>query len=187
MLYLFRKSFFVKPKLLLKYVAYALLTVVFTSVCILVVMRRTIYTTDALENLVNESEIRAVQSAMMSPFWWIVVILLIVIGIQSLIRFHRIIGPIYALEKIIELIKQGNLGGHILLRRGDELKDLAQKVEDMSSSLKSYIQKDRETIEKLRSELDSISDVSVPGEIKTRLAAVKEKLSKITCDFKINE
>ncbi len=126
MMYILRKSFFVKPKLLLKYVFYALLTVIFTSVCILIAMRRTIYTTEALENLVNESEIRAVQLAIMSPFWWIVAILLIVIGIQSLIRFHKIIGPIYALEKIIAMIKQGHLGGHIILRRGDELKDRAQ-------------------------------------------------------------
>lgn len=186
MLYLFRKSFFVKPKLLFKYVIFALLTVIFTSVCILVVMRKTLYVTDTLENISN-AEILKVQSALMVPFWWIVIILLIVIGIQSLIRFHRIVGPIYALEKIIELIKQGTLGGHVLLRRSDELKDLAQKVEDMSLSLKNYVQKDRKIIDEIKADLDSVSRLSNPGEIKTRLLTIKEKLSRVTGDFKINE
>ncbi|HAX62354.1 MAG TPA: hypothetical protein DCX95_07375 [Elusimicrobia bacterium] len=187
MLYLLRKSFFVKPKLLFKYVVYALLTVVLTSVCILIVMRRTIYTTDALENLVNEAEIRAVQSAMMSPFGWIVLILLVVIGIQSLIRFHKIIGPIYALEKIIAMIKGGQIGGHISLRRGDELKDLAQEIEDMSNSLKNYIEKDRARISEISAELDTLSKLSNQEELKKRLTDVKNKLSEVTSDFKLND
>lgn len=187
MMYLFRKSFFVKPKLLLKYVFYALLTVVFTSACILLVMRRTIYTTDTLENIINEAEIRAVQSAVMSPFWWIVAILLVVIGIQSLIRFHKIIGPIYALEKIIEMIKHGQLGGHIALRRGDELKDLAREVEDMSASLKGYIAGDRKKIAEISAELESISKTTDRQDIKNRLYGVKKKLAGITGDFKLSE
>lgn len=187
MFYLLRKSFFVKPKLLFKYVVYALLTVVLTSVCILVVMRRTIYTTAALENLVSEAEIRAVQAAMMSPFGWIVLILLVVIGIQSLIRFHKIVGPIFALEKIIAMIKGGHIGGHISLRRGDELKDLALEVEDMSNALKSYVKKDRIIIAEISAELDSIAKLSNQEELKNRLTGLKNKLSEITSDFKLNE
>ncbi|MFA5778512.1 MAG: hypothetical protein WC947_00040 [Elusimicrobiota bacterium] len=187
MFYLFKKSFFVKPKLLFKYVVYALLTVVFTSVCILVVMRRTIYTTDALENLVSESEIRAVQSAIMESWWIPVLILLVVIGIQSLIRFHKIIGPIYALEKVIAMIKGGHIGGHISLRKGDELKDLALEVEDMSNALKSYVKKDRIIIAEISDELDSIAKLSNQEELKNRLPGLKNKLSEITSDFKLND
>ncbi|OQW98710.1 MAG: hypothetical protein BWK68_00250 [Elusimicrobia bacterium A5] len=187
MFYLLRKSFFVKPKLLFKYVVYALLTVVFTSVCILVVMRRTIYTTAALENLVSEAEIRAVQSAIMESWWIPVIILLVVIGIQSLIRFHKIIGPIYALEKVIALIKGGHIGGHISLRRGDELKELALEVEDMSNALKSYVKKDRIIIAEISDELDSIAKLSNQEEFKNRLTGLKNKLSEITSDFKLND
>lgn len=187
MLYLLRKSFFVKPKLLFRYVMYALLTVVITSVCILIVMRRTIYTTDALENLVSPYEIGKVQAAMMSPFGWIVLILLVVIGIQSLIRFHKIIGPIYALEKIIAMIKGGHIGGHISLRRGDELKDLAKEVEDMSNALKSYVKKDRIIIGEISAELDGIVKLSDQTELKNRLSEIKNKLSEVTSDFKLNE
>ncbi|PIU84097.1 MAG: hypothetical protein COS68_00515 [Elusimicrobia bacterium CG06_land_8_20_14_3_00_38_11] len=187
MFYLLRKSFYVKPKLLFKYIFYALLTVIFTSICILVVMRRTIYTTEALENLVSESEIRAVQSAIVESWWIPVVILLLVIGIQSLIRFHKIVGPIYALEKIISMIKGGYVGGHITLRRGDELKDLASEVENMSNALKNYVKKDRSIIAEISAELDNIAKLSNPSEIKNRLSEVKNKLSKITSDFHINE
>ncbi|MDO8735165.1 MAG: hypothetical protein Q7K21_08425 [Elusimicrobiota bacterium] len=187
MFYLFRKSFYVKPKLLFKYIFYALLTVIFTSSCILVVMRRTIYTTEALENLVSETEIRAVQSAIVESWWIPVVILLLVIGIQSLIRFHKIIGPIYALEKVIAMIKGGHLGGHITLRRGDELKDLALEVEDMSNALKSYVKKDRIVIAEISAELDSIVKLSNQEELKNRLTGLKNKLSGITNDFKLNE
>lgn len=187
MFYLFRKSFYVKPKILFKYIFYALLTVIFTSVCILVVMRQTIYRTEALENLVSESEIRAVQSAIMSSWWIPVGILLVVIGIQSLIRFHKIVGPIFALEKIIAIIKQGHVGGHIHLRRGDELKDLAKEIEDMSASLKNYVKNDRKIIAEISTELENISKMTNQQDIKNRLTEVKNKLSEITSDFKLNE
>ncbi|MEW6557114.1 MAG: hypothetical protein AB1349_07150 [Elusimicrobiota bacterium] len=148
-------------------------------------MRRTIYTTEALENLVNEAEIRAVQSAIMSPFWWIVLILLLVIGIQSLIRFHRLVGPIYALERIIEQIKQGCIGGHIYLRRHDELKDLAKGIEDMSNTLKCYIEKDRKIIDSITAQLTEMTDLTNQPELKNRLLKIKDQLAKITTDFHI--
>ncbi len=186
MFYLFRKSFYVKPKLFFKQIFYALLTVIFTSVCILLVMKETIYRTEALENLVSPAEIGKVQSAIVESWWIPVIILLIVIGIQSVIRFHRIIGPIYALERIIEKIRQGYLGGHIYLRKRDELKDLAREIEDMSNALKNYVEKDRIIIAEMIAEIDSISNLSNPTEIINRLPKLKEKLSKLTNAFHIN-
>lgn len=179
-----RKSFFVKPKVLFKYVAYALVAVAVTSACVLLVMNLTIGSSEALENI-NAAEIAKLQAAMMIEFRWIVVILLVVIGIQSIMMFHRIIGPIYAFEKVIKDLAHGRLIRNFHLRNRDEFKELANLVDEMSLSFVSFIKKDRNTIAEVSSDLDKISSLS--QEDKKRVGEIKAKLSRITADFKIDD
>jgi len=178
-----RKSFFVKPKVLFRYVAYALVSVIVTSICVWIVMDLTIGSSEALENI-NTAEIAKLQAAMMVEFRWIVVILLVVIGIQSIMMFHHIIGPIYAFEKIIREITQGRLVRNFHLRHKDEFKELATLVDGMSGTFIEYIKKDRSIITGVSGELDKLSSAS--PEDKKRISDIKAKLSRVTADFKID-
>jgi len=178
-----RKSFFVKPKVLFKYVAYALVSVVVTSICVWIVMNLTIGSSEALENI-NDFEMRKLQAAMMVEFRWIVVILLVVIGIQSIMMFHRIIGPIYAFEKVIKEMGQGQLIRNFHLRHRDEFKDLATLVDGMSAAFIGFIKKDRDIVSGISVELDKLSAAS--NEDKKRISDIKVKLSQVTADFKID-
>jgi len=55
-------------------------------------------------------------------------ILLIVIAGFSIILTHRIAGPVYNLEKTLEQLNQGEDVKLIKLRDGDELQELAKKI-----------------------------------------------------------
>jgi methyl-accepting chemotaxis protein len=178
-----RKSFFVKPKVLFKYVTYALLTVILTSLLIYLAMQLTVYSSEALENI-NRAEMTKLQAAMTAEFWWIVVILVVAIGIQSILTFHRIVGPIYAFEKILNLLKQGQVGVPVHLRRKDEFKDLANVVDGLSMTYKEVIGRDKEKLEKISGQLEALA-ASLPEQQKSRVAEIRKQLSEIDSYFKI--
>lgn len=60
---------------------------------------------------------------------------LILVVTDFLIISHRIAGSVYHFEKSISALGQGDLGGQLQLRRGDEFQDLAIIFNDMSANL----------------------------------------------------
>jgi methyl-accepting chemotaxis protein len=178
-----RKSFFVKPKLLFKYVAYALFTVIMTSLLIYLAMQLTVYSSEALENI-NQAEMTKLQAAMTAEFWWIVVILIVAFAIQSIFTFHRVVGPVYAFEKIINMLKQGQVGVPVHLRRKDEFKDLANIVDGMSMTYKEVIGKDKKKLEKISAQLEDMA-ASLPEQQKGRIAEIRKQIAEIDSYFKI--
>jgi signal transduction histidine kinase len=65
-------------------------------------------------------------------------ILLIVIAGFSIIFTHRIAGPVYNLEKTLEKLNQGEDVGLIRLRDGDELQELATKINQVITCMKQF-------------------------------------------------
>jgi len=61
---------------------------------------------------------------------------LFVMAAFSVIFSHRIAGPVYRLEKTIDEMAQGKDVEPICLRKGDELKDLARKINSLMPLLK---------------------------------------------------
>ena len=177
-----RKSFFVKPKVLFRYVAYALVSVIVTSVCVWFVMRMTVASSEALEN-VNNFELAQLQKVMTAQFWWIVLILIVIIGLQSLLMFHRMVGPIYAFEKVTRELTEGHLIRNFHLRNKDEFKELAYLMDRMSGTFIENIKKDRDTIAGVSAELDKLA---VSPEDRKRISEIKDNLAQVTSYFKVS-
>lgn len=59
------------------------------------------------------------------------------VGIISLIYSHRIVGPIYRLNKAIEALQDGKESGRITVRPADEFQNLADSLEKLRVILKS--------------------------------------------------
>ena len=66
---------------------------------------------------------------------------MIIIGfatiIMTLFTSHKIAGPLYHIGKDIDELASGNLHVRFKLRGGDEIKELAYKLDSMAQSLKS--------------------------------------------------
>lgn len=122
---------------------------------------------------------------------WIAVFVL-VIGALSVLVSHKIAGPVYRLEETAKQIASGDLSHRIYLRYGDELKELQDAFNQMSESLSSMINKDREIIERLvktnnqireKIEKETLTPESA-HKITEELNSIVEELRLVTSSFK---
>jgi nitrogen fixation/metabolism regulation signal transduction histidine kinase len=60
-------------------------------------------------------------------FWYNIPLLLVVI-LAGIVITHRIAGPVYKIERKLEQVLQGDENTQIRLRQGDELQELADKI-----------------------------------------------------------
>jgi len=72
---------------------------------------------------------------------------------------HRIAGPVYRIEKTIYEIARGNLRLRIRLRKGDELRDLADIINDMTQNLDSSIGSNKVLLLKIQKDLDQVKNI----------------------------
>lgn len=67
---------------------------------------------------------------------------------------HTIAGPVYRMERVAKSIGEGDLTNFIKLRPKDELKDLADAMNDMTMGLRSRVASMKEGTEKIKAVLD---------------------------------
>jgi methyl-accepting chemotaxis protein len=65
---------------------------------------------------------------------------------------QKLAGPIYRVQKNLEVIREGDLTEHIVLRRNDPLMDLAESVNETTAGLRARIQE----IKEIQQALDQI-------------------------------
>lgn len=78
------------------------------------------------------------------------------IFLLGLLFSHKIAGPVYRIEKAIYEIANGNLALKIKLRRGDELRDIAALLNDMTENLSNSIVLNKDIVMQIQKELDGI-------------------------------
>lgn len=67
---------------------------------------------------------------------------------------HTIAGPVYRMERVAKSIGEGDLTNFIKLRPKDELKDLADAMNDMTMGLRSRVTTLKEGTEKIKAVID---------------------------------
>src|SRR5882672_11836375 len=110
-----RKRFLVKPGLQLKHLFWTLLIVV---VCVgagysLFETRLTAAIANGSVDLAHWPQL---QDTMRLGFCILLLILLVEIGIENYFYFHKVVGPIYALEKGLRRLAQGEFSDVIRIR-----------------------------------------------------------------------
>jgi methyl-accepting chemotaxis protein len=170
---MFRKKYFIKPRLQLKYIVISLLTVFFTSLCVYYTFWISLIRSPGLEQL-SSGEWKALEHAYQISFAWVVIILLVAIGFESLFIFHRLVGPVFVIEKAVKSISDGNLSVEINLRKTDELRELAADVQTMSLNIKKAVTDDRKNIESIKKLIES-----------GKIEPAKKEISNLTQWFKI--
>lgn len=108
---------------------------------------------------------------------------------------HRIAGPLYRIEKTVAEIGKGNLSAEVHLRRSDEIKALADIINEAVRNMRSPLSYSRSRLNDLEKDItavktalskkgvpeDEISRIIGPAEIKIK--EIREGLSffKLTC------
>ena len=103
----------------------------------------------------------------------IVLIITVFLGIS-----HRIAGPVYRFEETIKQLKTGDLSVRIKLRNRDDLKELAEEINQMSDSLNDKLL----GVHKGVIELKSLSEQGkLPeSELKSKLETMEKSLAAFT-------
>lgn len=88
---------------------------------------------------------------------------------------HTIAGPVYRMERVARGIGEGDLTNFIKLRQRDELKDLADSMNEMTMGLRNKVVSLKEATAEIREGLEATKDTKDT----TKLEAVLQKLSGV--------
>jgi len=108
--------------------------------------------------------------------------------ILALLFSHRIAGPVYRIEKMLEEIVKGNLGLKIRLREGDELVDLAYMINSMTERFNNTIVSDRDILIKIEKDLEEIKKLSSSQpcdctKMESLVSSIREKSKELSASF----
>lgn len=129
-----RKKYFVKQKLQFKYLAFVFLAMLIPTVICCGALYYLIWQTIAAEIAIPEALEEHVIPALREVNIILLVIIPLIFFIMLLIAFyisHKIAGPVYRVEKELEEIIKGDYSRRIKLRANDELKELAEGINQL--------------------------------------------------------
>ncbi|MBN1824326.1 MAG: methyl-accepting chemotaxis protein [Endomicrobiales bacterium] len=158
-----RKTYFVKPGIQIKYLLIVLFVVCLTAAAVYFTFWSTLIKSPGMDQL-SAGEFMALQRAYQVNFIWVVLIILFGVGLESVFLFHRIIGPIFVFERTIKSLAEGDFTAGVSLRKKDELKDLADSLQEFIDNVKSNVENDRKQIQEIKSQ--------VGGDLHNKLAAL---------------
>lgn len=169
-----RTQFIVKPKIQLKYLMITVFTICVTGLAVYFALWSSIVNSAGLEQF-TAGEWKALERAYQVSFVWVTLILVIGFGLESIILFHRLVGPVYKLESILRMISQGDLTIQFKLRKHDEIKDLGVGLQQVINTFRSHIADDRKKVEQAIAFIDQ-----------GNASEAKNTLSSVTQNFKID-
>jgi len=101
---------------------------------------------------------REINKALMAML--MVIILFVVFTAWYGIRFsHRVVGPIYAFNRHMNWIKDGNFTRDIKLRDHDEFKNLATVFNNMQASMRDRVRENIDALAKVEAGLNELSEI----------------------------
>ena len=186
-----RLKYFIKSGIQLKFLRVNLLLVILITLAVaLPVYQLSINILgSSLEEVYPPGLLKDIYKSLNSAFGVRLLFIMLIVIIATFLITHRVAGPAYHIECDLAKMTEGDLTKRIYLRKHDELKLIADKVNKMadrfSQSLNS-IQKNVETMEKLYQELrHNELDLSKRQDILERLATSIKGTRDILSQFRI--
>lgn len=131
-----RKHFLIKPKIQLLHLALTLGALTLSILIGYIFVESTLATSN-LPSLVSSGEWHALRHNLRWGFFIVFIVLLIAVGIEHLLFFHSIVGPLYALENALKRMIKGELNDPVHIRESDQLKDLVDSFEVLRKKLQA--------------------------------------------------
>ncbi|MFA6321806.1 MAG: HAMP domain-containing protein [Candidatus Omnitrophota bacterium] len=114
-----------------------------------------------------------------------IIILSILIFIAGIFISHRIAGPMYRIEKSAEAIQRGDLLVNFKIRKGDEMRDAADALEDMVEGLHDDIKKIKAESIALEERINILVERgSIPAEDGKRLKEILSSIDSVILKYK---
>lgn len=183
-----RKKYFIKPGFQSR------LTAIFILIVIIVanIVGALVYgfSVEKLEsNLVEEAKLpvdsKQLGQALLPGVIIAELISIFVVAFICIFVTHTIAGPVYRMEKVVRNIGEGDLTHFIKLRPKDELKDLADAMNEMTMGLRNKIIGFKETVAQIREGIavtKSSGNLSKLDDILKSVESMEESLHSFTLE-----
>jgi len=117
-------------------------------------------------------------------------IYLVIVILVSVFVSHKFAGPIFRLERVSEAVAKGDLTVRAFFRKGDELFETAEYINQMVDSLRKKIGNEKTLSHRIAEELKEVSGKLQKGDITQKEAANQLRdliveVEHITSNFKL--
>jgi methyl-accepting chemotaxis protein len=172
-----RKNYYIKKRFqrnfILKFFALLLLGALIFGVTIYFMSRSALTTTFDNSRLAIRSTADYLLPSIILSGIAVITIVGFAAIVMTLLASHKIAGPLYRIGKDVDEIASGSLSVNFVLRGGDEIKELAGKLNGMALSLRSKVV----AINAALADLEA-SSKDVSPETKKNIRDLKEAVSK---------
>lgn len=183
-----RKKYFIKPGFQSR------LTAIFILIVIIVanIVGTLVYgfSVEKLEsNLVEEAKLpvdsKQLGQALLPGVIIAELISIFVVAFICIFVTHTIAGPVYRMEKVVRNIGEGDLTHFIKLRPKDELKDLADSMNEMTMGLRNKVISFRENVTQIQDGITlakNTGDMSKLDDVLKAVSSMEESLNSFTLE-----
>ena len=172
-----RRQYFVQKdfqsKFILKFCMILFTGVIISVGLLFLFSKNTLTSSFEQSRLVIENTASAIlPSVFLSHLIALVAIILLTIVITLLVS-HKLAGPLFRFQKELREIGEGNLTQSIKLRKNDQVKAIADSLDQMRVNLQKKILDVKEEVEQI---IESTSGQDIPSDLSNRLDHLNQKI-----------
>jgi methyl-accepting chemotaxis protein len=136
-----RRIYYIEKKFQTKYILLTIfLLLTYTFAFIIIIFSPYILTLSLdFYSLSEKAEAARTLLLLHSKVWPGIGGIILLFGALSIFITHKIAGPLYRLKKSLSMIVEGNLDVKVKLRKGDDLKDLAEHFNMLAEELRTFV------------------------------------------------
>lgn len=148
-----RMQYLVKPKLQIKYLLLLAVIILILAILIYYIFLDSLLNAPGMDQL-SAGAIKNFVRTYTSGFFWVTLLFMIIVLIESVFYFHRIVGPIYFFEIVTNKLAQGNFSVNVHHRKKDETIQLATNMKTAIENVRTAVSQDRKKIELIKKAID---------------------------------
>ncbi|MBQ3835490.1 MAG: methyl-accepting chemotaxis protein [Elusimicrobia bacterium] len=149
-----RRQYIVKPNIQIRYLLLLAGIIVVLAILIYYMFLDTLLSSPGMDQL-SAGSIKNFVRTYTSGFFWVTLIFMSAVLIESIFYFHRIVGPIYFFEKVMNKISEGDFSLTVHHRKKDETVELAENMNKAIGAVRTVISQDREKIKQINAARDN--------------------------------
>lgn len=178
-----RTKYLVSTKLQLRYVGIILLLMLVTALICSYIIYYTVMILmgEKLSNVYPQGRLIAIINTVNLRILFSLLLITPIVAVIGIYLSHKIAGPIYRIEKFLGDMAAGNFAARIVLRKGDELMSVADKINVLNDSLKTTIGSQKSSMERIVAELGDLKKMvdSKPGDVSSLAKNIERLQSEI--------
>ena len=188
-----RRNYFIKKKFQMNFIVKFGLLLLLESILIIALfmyISKNTLTTGYAHSILK---VENTQNFFIIPFTLVSLICFTAIGLAGMIVFtlfsHRIAGPLYRFEKILQQIGAGDLTANVKLRKKDQLVEFEKLINILVNTLDNRMGSIKRNLEQAQELLLKIDDPEAVSELNKKFNLIKDEINhfKVTADLKTKQ